>query len=124
MPPRIPPLQTNGSTSEAPPPAYAAYDTGSPTPTKPTKPGAEPPTNYFSVSKRDGSIRGTWQIDSSLKVPEALLAPVEAGAERYNLSLQTKDGELTANIDLLSPGPERASILLDTKDGSINLVMV
>jgi len=76
------------------------------------------------VSKGDGSIRGTWTIDSRLRVPEALLVPVGAGAERHNLSLRTKDGALSANIALLSPGPERASILLDTKDGSIKLVLV
>jgi len=76
------------------------------------------------VSKRDGSIRGTWTIDSSLQVPEDLLAPIEVGAERHNLSLRTKDGGLSANIALMSPGPERASIFLDTKDGSIKLVLV
>ena len=76
------------------------------------------------MSKSDGSIRGTWAIDSRLQVPEDLLAPVKAGAERHNLSLRTKDGAVSATIALLSPGPERASILLDTKDGSIKLVMV
>jgi hypothetical protein len=83
-----------------------------------------PPANYVSVSKRDGSIRGTWTIDSRLRIPEDLLASVEAGAERHNLSLRTKDGALSANIALVSPGPERASIFLDTKDGNIKLVLV
>lgn len=93
----------------------------------PTAPAVEhlrPRTNYVSISKRDGSIRGTWSIDSSFQVPEDLLAPEGAKEERHNLSLQTKDGDLSASVSLLSPGPERASIFLDTKDGNIKLVLV
>lgn len=101
-----------------PPPPYE--------PAPPTPPGTEllgPRTNYVFVSKKDGSIRGTWTIDSKFQVPEDLLAP-GAKEERHNLSLQTKDGDLSANVSLLSPGPERASIFLDTKDGNIKLVLV
>lgn len=102
---------------EAPPPPYD--------PAPPIAPSAAAPrTNFVSVSKREGSIRGTWSIDSSLQVPEALLAPLEANAERHNLSLQSKEGHLSANIDLLSLGPKRASIFLFTKEGDINLAMV
>ena len=104
------------STSEAPPPAYGAIASSSES--------LPPPTNYVSVSKRDGSIKGTWTINSSLQVPEDLLAPVEDGQERHNLSLRTKDGSVSAKVALLSPGPERASILLDTKDGSISFTLV
>ena len=110
----------DGGKSEAPPPAYEAV--------APTASGSEEPlpspTNYVSVSKRDGSIRGTWAIDSSLQIPEDLLDPIEAGAERHNLSLRSKDGAVSAKVALLSPGPERASILLDTKDGGIKLALV
>jgi DUF4097 and DUF4098 domain-containing protein YvlB len=76
------------------------------------------------VFRKDGSIKGTWAIDSSLQVPGDLLAPIEDGAERHNLSLQTKDGAVSATVALLSPGPERASILLDTKDGSVKFTLV
>ncbi|SRR5258706_12108547 len=121
MPPTF--LQEHGAstseahTNDAPPPPYD--------PVPPKAPSAAGPcTNYVFVSKRDGSIRGTWTINSRLQVPEALLAPLEAKEERHNLSLRTKDGDLSANIALLSPGRERASIFLDTKDGDINLALV
>jgi len=109
-------LEVYGSTSEALPPAYEVVPSSSePLP---------PPTNYVSVFRRDGSIKGTWTINSSLQVPEDLLAPVGNGEERHHLSLRTKDGSVSAKVALLSPGPERASILLDTKDGSINLTLI
>ena len=110
-------LQDGAHTSEASPPPYDSVP-----PITPSAVG--PRTNYVSVSKREGSISGTWTIDSSLQVPEALLAPLEANAQRHNLSLQSKEGHLSAKIALLSPGPERASIFLLTKEGDINLAMV
>jgi len=108
-----------GTTSEAPPPAYDTVI--------PKASGSEPlppATNHVSVFRKDGSIKGTWAIDSSLQVPGDLLAPIEDGAERHNLSLQTKDGAVSATVALLSPGPERASILLDTKDGSVKFTLI
>jgi len=108
-----------GNTSEAPPPAYDTVP-----PKAPSSELLPPPTNYVSLYKKDGSIKGTWTIDSRLQIPGDLLAPIADGAERHHLSLRSKDGALSANIALVSPSPERVTILLDTKDGSINLALV
>ena len=83
-----------------------------------------PPTNYVSLFRRESSIKGTWALDSSLHVPEDLLAPIKDGEERHHLSLRAKDGALSANVVLSSTDPERASILLETKDGSIKFALV
>lgn len=72
----------------------------------------------------NGSIKGTWVVDTDLKVPEALLAPSPSTGERNNLSLTSFNGPITADVAFLSQKPSRASILLDTKNGEISLNVV
>ena len=68
----------------------------------------------------NGSIKGTWVVDTDLKVPDALLAPPPSTGERHNLSLTSFNGPITVDVAFQSGNSIRASILLDTKNGEIN----
>ena len=72
----------------------------------------------------NGSIKGTWVVDTDLKVPEALLSPPPSTGERHHLSLTSFNGPIAADVAFLSGNPNRASILLDTKNGEISLNIV
>jgi len=72
----------------------------------------------------NGSIKGTWVVDTDLKVPDALLSPPPSTGERHNLSLTSYNGAITADVVFQSGKSTRASILLDTKNGEINLNLV
>jgi hypothetical protein len=72
----------------------------------------------------NGSIKGTWVIDTNLQVPEALLAPPPSTGERHNLSLTASNGPIMADVIFVSGKPDRASILLTTTNGKINFNVV
>lgn len=96
------------------------------------------PCNFVSVSRRDSSIKGTWLLDPMLSIPSDLLPPLPEGeseSTRKNLSLQTKDGTIIANIFVLLTTAEELQkmadkmnlrILIDTstKDGHVMIKMV
>ena len=137
--------QQQTALADAPPPYPDAGPANLPLPI----PGI-PPSNFVHISRRDGSIRGTYVIDTSLSIPEDLLsAPQDAQARgkvigdisgesdiRPNLKLETKDGSINANVWLVphtesqdarvgnSIENERASIDAFTKDGSITVKLV
>lgn len=83
-----------------------------------------PASNFISIHKMNGSIKGTWVVDTDLKVPEALLSPPPSTGERHHLSLTSFNGPIAADVAFLSGNPNRASILLDTKNGEISLNIV
>src|SRR5258706_7630985 len=79
-----------------------------------------PASNFISIHKVNGSIKGTWVVDTDLKVPDALLAPPPSTAERHHLSLTSYNGPIAVDVAFLSGNSTRANILLDTKNGEIN----
>lgn len=94
------------------------------------------PCNFVSVSRKDSSIKGTWLLDPMLSIPSELLPPLPAGESertRKNLSLQTKDGSINANIFVLLTTAEelqkadkmnqRTLIDAATKDGPVTVRM-
>ena len=96
------------------------------------------PCNFVSVSRRDSSIKGTWLLDPMLSIPSELLSPLPEGeseSTRKNLSLQTKDGSINANIFVLLTTAEelqktenkmnlRTLINASTTDGHVTIKMV
>lgn len=93
------------------------------------------PCNFVSVSRKDSSIKGTWLLDPMLSIPSELLSPLPAGeseSTRKNLSLQTKDGSINANIFVLADELQKTEnkmnlrTLIDasTKDGDVTIKMV
>jgi hypothetical protein len=90
-----------------------------------------PASNFIYVHRANGAIKGTWVIDTGLKVPEDLLSPRPTTGERENLSLTTYNGEIKADVAFVSEKakatPEkatRANILADTKNGAIKINFV
>lgn len=79
-----------------------------------------PASNFISIHQVNGSIKGTWVVDTDLKVPEALLAPPPSTGIRHNLSLTSFNGPITVDVAFLSGSSTRASVLLDTTNGEIN----
>jgi len=102
------------------PPSYTDVTSGqSPAPLPPA-------SNFISIHRINGSIKGTWVVDTDLKVPAALLSPCPSTGERHNLSLTSLNGGITADVVLVSVSgkPDRASILLDTKNGGVNVNII
>lgn len=102
----------------------------------PDAPGAVPtrrttlPTpkasNFVSVSKANGAIKGAWAIDPSLPVPSLLLPPLERGEterSRRNFYLQTNNGAITADVTLVTglSGSSRSAAAFEasTYNGSV-----
>jgi len=106
-------------------PSYTEATSG-----QPEQPGQQssallpPASNLISIHKINGCIRGTWVVDTDLKVPKTLLSPPSSTGERHHLSLTSFNGAITADVALLSEKSDRASILLDTKNGGISLNII
>ncbi|KAG6873334.1 hypothetical protein C0995_000193 [Termitomyces sp. Mi166 len=61
------------------------------------------PTNYISISRSNGSVKGTWLLDSSLPIPSMFLPPLlpdETEETRRNLYLKSSNGSIDAEITL------------------------
>ncbi|KAG6879624.1 hypothetical protein C0992_000459 [Termitomyces sp. T32_za158] len=96
-------------THDDPPPTYTALvpHVVAPIPSG-TSPGslrqaAMKPSNYVSISRSNGSVRGTWLLDSSLLIPTAFLPPLlpdETEETRRNLYLKSSNGSIDAEITL------------------------
>ncbi|KIM34010.1 hypothetical protein M408DRAFT_18974 [Serendipita vermifera MAFF 305830] len=145
-------LDVDAGTS-VPPPAYSKDDVSGSKQEEPYNEGDpnELPaaTNFAHIYRRDGRIRGRWNIDPTMAIPAALL-PKEDGdarkgpfaalgltksddkAEEHkdepmpNLKLHTRDGRIHADVTISgTPGdkPSKTPTLLDiyTRDGGIVL---
>jgi hypothetical protein len=129
----------------APPPGGPSTSSGTPIPA---------PTNYVHVFKRDGSIRGTWNIHPDLQIPTSFLLssptradtnyakskiwkhaddniPVDATGPQPNLMLHTRDGRVYADVWISDSAkqdeskPRQPTLLdLNTRDGKVTLRLV
>ncbi|KAJ6517465.1 hypothetical protein C8R47DRAFT_1087337 [Mycena vitilis] len=107
-------------TPDDPPPAYMHTDSKAsvpapdfsapPPPLLPpvmTPPATVKPTNYLSLSRGNGSIKGTYVIDPRAAVPPFLLPPLahdESEATRRSVFLHTSNGSI--DVDLFVVGGE------------------
>ncbi|PPR05493.1 hypothetical protein CVT26_009060 [Gymnopilus dilepis] len=74
----------------------------------------ERPSNFISISKINGAVQGTWVINPGLVLPSALLPPLEKGETeetRKNLSLDSRNGAIDADVYVLPP-PSTSSALV------------
>lgn len=83
------------------------------------------------MQKDNSSIKGTFVIDPSLRVPEAALSPLPQGEKRHNALLLSKNGGVHADIHLAFPPskgiPEkgaRTSLFAKSHNGSVTLKAV
>ena len=65
-------------------------------------------------------------IDPSMVIPEFLLAPLEDGEERKNMTLWNKHGSIDAEAWLVGQDPQlyKASLDVQNRHGNINLKLV
>jgi hypothetical protein len=57
-------------------------------------------SNHLYITRATGPIKGSWIIDTSLKLPPAMLPPVEEGTTRKNLRLHAKVGKVSAKVEV------------------------
>jgi len=87
-------------------------------------PGSVKPTNFLSLSRGNGSIKGTYVIDSRIKIPQFLLPPLaadETEATRRNVYLHTSNGSIDADFFVVGDGDykPKVNILVKSSNGSI-----
>jgi len=129
------PYSDSGSTTTRPsdrkdplePPSYSETVAGDPpAPQAGTSLHHElpPASNYNAVENSNGSIKGTWVIDTTIEVPEALRTSKGFFGilkEQDNLSLSTTNGPIGADIHLVSNDPKRATIGVKTQNGRVTI---
>jgi len=59
------------------------------------------PSNFINLNRANESIKGSWLIDPSLRFPPSFLPPPPTEGARSNLSLESKNGAIDADIFLL-----------------------
>ncbi|KAF8799573.1 hypothetical protein BYT27DRAFT_6859314 [Phlegmacium glaucopus] len=125
-------LLVSSNVQHDPPPSY--HVTGTPTTisseSAPNNRGSTfpniKPSNFVSLSRMNGSIKGSWLIDPSLHIPSSFLPPLPptAGARR-NLFLESKNGTIDADIFMASTSLSKENttkyilIHTDSLNGSI-----
>ncbi|KAI5120015.1 hypothetical protein M0805_008476 [Coniferiporia weirii] len=123
--PSSPPSSFSGASSSAPDPPTPP----SPPPLAFTVPPPNIPASNFLTIKRDNtSIKGTYVIDAGLQTPPGLL-PDDPDDARKNLSLQCKNGSISATVWLVGTpsshdeddGQARAVLDVRGHNGSVTL---
>ncbi|KAJ7271158.1 hypothetical protein C8J57DRAFT_1603592 [Mycena rebaudengoi] len=102
------------STSTDALPAYASGSTSTDSPT-PLPPGK--PTNFLSISRSDGSIKGSYIIDPRIKPPQA----DETGDAQQNLFLHASNGGIDVDVFVVGDRDvkRRVDLFVRSKNGSI-----
>jgi hypothetical protein len=119
-----------------PPPAYfnsrsqaVAGPSERELPPIPAVPDTVKPINLLSVSRPNGSIKGTYVIDPDIKIPQSLLPPLaadETEATRRNAYFHAKNGSIKVDIFIVGDADSKhpADILIDSSNGSIKTKLV
>lgn len=93
-------------------------------------------SNFVSISRNNGSVKDRWLLDTGLMIPASQLPPLPAGEtedSRKNLSIESRNGEIVADITLAqhNPGREaktlgrrRATIYARSSNGSVTTKLV
>lgn len=86
-------------------------------------------SNNLYITRPLGHIKGSWIIDTSLRLPAAMLPAVEEGTTRKNLQFLAKMGKISARVEVKGrlmtrrpQSPESASTSSSVEDGRANLV--
>lgn len=88
---------------------------------------AQRPTNFVSVSKVSGSVKGTWVVDPAIVIPTPLLPalyPGETEATRRNFFLKTNNGAIVAEVTMIpralaKDGRQRVTFGASTLNGAV-----
>ncbi|KAJ6612552.1 hypothetical protein B0H10DRAFT_2052094 [Mycena sp. CBHHK59/15] len=115
--------------SDDPPPAYfsppvSEASTPAPPLTAPTAPDTIKPTNFLSLSRGNGSLKGTYVIDPRIKIPQPMLPPLasdETESTRRNVFMHTSNGSIDVDIFVVGDGDfkRKVDMLVKSSNGSI-----
>ncbi|KAJ7488127.1 hypothetical protein FB451DRAFT_1025378, partial [Mycena latifolia] len=83
------------------------------------------PTNFLSLHRANGSLKGAYIIDPRVRIPAAMLPPLapeeaEAGARR-NVFLHTSNGSIDVDLFMLADADVKGKVdmLIKSANGSI-----
>ncbi|KAJ7691033.1 hypothetical protein B0H17DRAFT_1063923 [Mycena rosella] len=119
------PVCEGPSPQDDPPPPYfeAQTPSGSDSPATSDPPTtAVRPTNFLSLSRGSRSITGTYAIDARIRIPQALLPPLEpheTEGTRRNLSLHTTNGPINVDVFVYGDLNSKVSMLLESSSAPI-----
>jgi len=86
------------------------------------------PTNHVHVSEQNGSVKGSWTIDTALSPPPAFLAPVKKEkSKRKNLYVYSQNGCLNVKIRLIGLPEvvrEQATFHCESQNGSVQVYIL
>ncbi|KDQ59720.1 hypothetical protein JAAARDRAFT_33290 [Jaapia argillacea MUCL 33604] len=67
------------------------------------------PTNFLYVTRTHSSIKATYAIDPTLRIPEAILPPLEEGETRKNVKLGSAHSSIGADLWIVGSASRNAS---------------
>lgn len=109
--------------TDDPPPSYTSRPQE---PLLSTTSSLPKPSNFISISKLNGSVKGTWVIDPTLVVPTSFLPALAENETRKNFSVSSKNGmidvDLTimqANDNIAAESKKSAVIYLSSHNGML-----
>ena len=116
--------------SSAPTPGSDASPTPGPGTDDPPLPAGIRPTNMLLISHTNKAIKGTWVIDPTLPVPDAVLPRLAHGEARKNVSLESRNGAINADIRVVrgstagADAKARTTMRFAAHNGSITVKLV
>ncbi|KAJ7697251.1 hypothetical protein B0H17DRAFT_1052443 [Mycena rosella] len=115
-----------------PPPAYSTPDSQVATSSTPQTillppvlpPADVKPSNFLSLSRGNGSVKGSYVIDPRVIVPSLMLPPLtadETEATRRNVFLHTSNGSIDVDLWVLGDADSKVKVnmLIKTSNGSL-----
>lgn len=94
------------------------------------------PVNFITIFKKDGSIKGSWDIDPTLDIPSAFLPPLVGNEVRKNFNAVANDGEIDIDVtvsqgtdhsdinDDYDEAKKRVAMYIKAKDGGVKARLV
>ncbi|KAF8240049.1 hypothetical protein L208DRAFT_1235294, partial [Tricholoma matsutake] len=59
------------------------------------------PSNFITIVRKDGSVKGAWVIDPTLVIPTSFLTPVAENENRKNFSVIARDGAVDVDVTVV-----------------------
>ncbi|QRV82851.1 hypothetical protein RhiJN_10866 [Ceratobasidium sp. AG-Ba] len=132
-------VAASGVPSNPPPYSSSSSAGASSTP----NPVPQPRCNYLLNHQSNGSVKGTWHVDTTLAIPESILPPITDFDGRWNedvkkarkrktpfpsevrpnLMLMSDYGSVNADVHILPSNRGPALIVAESKNGSVDLVV-
>ncbi|KAF9269023.1 hypothetical protein L218DRAFT_993957 [Marasmius fiardii PR-910] len=127
-------INVDAKVVDTPPPPYASAESEPVDEDGDLIPPNLKPTNFISVLHKDGSERGSYAIDPSIRIPESFLPPLETEVTdsdpiRKNFQALSKNGHVDVQIFIVPgskpfDGRKRVKMEVGSKNGSVTAKVV